>query len=85
MGSCAKQTFTNISQQQFSCIVQQAQSNFGISIGGNSGTASKSGVTVAWNYDPNAQTLDIQCTDAPFFLGCGTINSKIHDIVDSCQ
>ncbi len=84
MSGCAAQIFSSVTTAQFNCLVQEAESSFGITISGNSGTQSKDGVTITWDYDPNAETLSLQCTDKPFFLSCGTINSKIHDLVDAC-
>jgi hypothetical protein len=83
MGSCAAQTFPGISPDQFACVLQKVNES-GISISGNSGSASKDGITIAWEFDPVTQTLSIQCTASPFYVSCGTINSKIHDLVDEC-
>jgi hypothetical protein len=84
MSGCAAQTFSGVTPEQFTCLIQKAQSSFGVTISGNSGTASKDGLTVAWDFDLTAQTLTLQCTDKPFFLSCGTINSQIHTLVDDC-
>ena len=78
--ACDAQTFSGVTQDQFSGLMQKAQAA-GIGISGNSGTASQSGVTMTWNYDPASQVLTIQCTDSPFFIPCATINSKINDLV----
>jgi hypothetical protein len=83
MPNCATQTFTGITQSRFDCLVQKATAS-GISLAGNAGEASKDGVTIRWLFDPVAQTLELQCVSAPFFLSCETINGKIHDLVDSC-
>jgi hypothetical protein len=83
MSACATQTFQNFTQARFNCLVQKAASS-GIVIGGNEGQASQDGLTLRWKFDPVNQTLDVQCMDAPFFLQCGTINGKIHDLLDSC-
>jgi hypothetical protein len=83
MSDCAAQTFTSITSDQFNCLVLKAQAN-GINISGNSGTASKDGITITWNFDPTAETLTLQCTGKPFFVSCGTINSEIHTLVDGC-
>lgn len=84
MGQCAAQVFAGVSPEKFSCLQGKAAGQ-GISIGGNQGSASKDGITVTWDYEVDSQTLTIQCTEAPFFLSCGTINSKIHDFLDSCS
>jgi hypothetical protein len=83
MSSCATQTFTGISQSRFDCLVSKAKAA-GITIAGNVGEASKDGITISWLYDPGQETLALQCTSAPFFLSCGAINGKIHDLVDEC-
>ena len=80
---CAKQTFSSITQQQFDCIASKARSN-GLAISGNSGTASKSGFEVIWNFDPANQVLEIQALKEPFYVSCSKINSTIHEIVDEC-
>jgi hypothetical protein len=83
MGSCAAQIFTNISSDQFACLVGKANAA-GIAISGNVGNASKDGITIQWSFDAGANTLTIQCTSSPFLVPCGTINSKIDELVDSC-
>jgi hypothetical protein len=83
MAGCEVQAFSGITQEHFACLLQKAQSS-GINISGTSGTASRSGITIAWNYDPAAQVLNIQCTDKPMILGCGVITSQIRDLVNNC-
>lgn len=83
MAGCAAQTFSGMTQARFDCLIQKATTS-GISISGNAGQASRDGVTIRWLFDPIAQTLELQCMGAPFFVSCGTVNSKIHDLVDSC-
>jgi hypothetical protein len=82
--ACAKQTFTPATQRQFDCIVQKAAVS-GLAISGNSGTASKNGFTVRWNFDPASQVLEIQALGEPFFVPCSKINSTIHELVDGCS
>jgi hypothetical protein len=83
MSACATQTFQNLTQARFNCLVQKAASS-GIVISGNEGQASKEGITLRWKFDPTNQTLELQCMNEPFFFSCGDINGKIHDLVDSC-
>jgi hypothetical protein len=83
MAGCETQTFSAITQARFDCLVLKAQAS-GITITGNSGEASKDGVTIRWEFDPTGQTLELQCTDAPFFVPCGMINGKINELVDGC-
>jgi hypothetical protein len=83
MSACAAQTFDNFTQAGFNCLVQKA-AGFGVTISTNQGQTTKDSVTISWNFDPVANTLQIQCLSHPFFLSCGTINQTIHDTVDSC-
>ena len=83
MTSCATQIFSQVTTEQFACLTEKAKSA-GIDIVGNTGKASRDGIEIGWTYDPVGKVLSIQCTSAPFFVSCGTINSKIHDLVDGC-
>src|SRR4029077_8683494 len=70
---CAKQTFNQITQDQFNCLVQKAGAS-GLPLTGNTGQATKNGFNVSWNYDPSAQVLEIQCLAEPFLVPCSAIN-----------
>ena len=80
MAPSAPQTFNGISPQQYARLVEKAKAA-GIDLQGNTGTASKYGVEVSWNYRPEAQELTLQCLKTPFFLSAADINSKIHSLV----
>ena len=84
MSACAAQVFIGITREKFTCLQGKAAEQ-GIAIDDDQGTVSKDGVTGTWNFDSASQTLTIQCTSSPFFLGCGTINGAIHNFVDSCS
>jgi hypothetical protein len=81
--ACATQVFDNITPQRFTCLAQKAAAS-GINLNGNQGQASHSGVTIRWNYDPVGQTLELKCLAHPFLVSDGTVNHRIHDLVDSC-
>jgi hypothetical protein len=80
--SCAKQTFTGLTPDQFAALAAKGAAS-GLALSGNEGQAAKNGFTVTWNYDPAAGVLEIQCLSAPFLVPCSTINGRIHDLVDS--
>jgi hypothetical protein len=80
--SCAKQTFSGLTQDQFTALAAKGAAS-GLALSGNRGQAAKNGFTVTWNYDPAAGVLEIQCVSAPFLVPCSTINGRIHDLVDS--
>jgi hypothetical protein len=83
MSSCATQTFTGIAEAEFNSLIQKTTAS-GIAISGNAGQASKDGITVRWLFDPARQSLELPCMNTPFFLSCGAVNSKLHDMVESC-
>ena len=80
MAPSAPQTFHNVSPATFEKLAQKARSA-GIPLDGNSGSASKFGVEVEWNYSPEKQELTIQCLRTPFFLKSGDVDAKIRDLV----
>ena len=82
MSACAMLTFNNVSAAAWKCV-QDAASQYGVTRA-DSGQQTVNGFTVSWSYAPATQTLQIQCLDSPFFVGCSTINSHIHDAVESC-
>jgi hypothetical protein len=81
---CAAQVFHPVTQEQFGAIAAKAAAS-DINLAGNSGEVSHSGFTITWAFDPASSTLTIQCTDHPFVVSCGTVNARIHDIVDAAQ
>lgn len=76
-------TYNNVTPAAWQCGVQLAAS-YGVTITTNQGKASAKGFTIAWNYDPSAQTLSLQCTDSPFIVPCSLINNFIDEKVHSC-
>lgn len=83
MSSCAMLSYNNVTSAAFDCCKATA-ARYGVTINGNTGSASSHGFTVKWNYNPGAQTLSLQCTDSPWWAPCSTINGKINDAVEDC-
>ena len=83
MAGCEPQRFTGIGPAAFACL-QTKGSAAGVPISGNVGETATMGVTMRWSYDPAAQVLVIECTDAPFFIPCSTITGRIQQLVESC-
>ena len=78
--SNAPQLFNNISPAQFS-LLQQKAGSAGIPISGNSGSASKMGVEVEWDYSPDSGQLSIHCLKTPFFISADDVDKKIRDLI----
>jgi hypothetical protein len=80
MGESTQQVFRGITSAQYASLLQKAQAN-GFDLSGNSGTASKFGVEVAWNYSQAAKELTFQCLRTPFFMKPADVNAKIEALV----
>ncbi len=72
--------FSSITPTHFATLTQKANAA-GIGLNGNSGTASKFGVEVSWNYSPDACQLTIQCLNTPFFASPETVYAKIKAMI----
>ena len=83
MAHCEEQGFSGVTSEHFSMFIEKAgQMGIpGLAGQGNSGQASRSGVTIRWNFNPETKTLSVQCTDSPMLLPCALINSKIREAV----
>jgi hypothetical protein len=84
MAPSAPQIFKGISPAQYERLVAKAETA-GIALNGNSGTASKYGVEISWNYQPEIQELSLQCLKTPFFVNAADVNSKIQTLVKEFQ
>lgn len=80
MAPSAPQVFTGVTSDQYARLVEKAKAS-GITIGGNSGAASKFGLEITWNYIPATQELTLQCLKTPFFMSAADVNAKIHSLV----
>jgi hypothetical protein len=80
MTQSAPQTFSGITPERYASLLQKAQAS-GINLSGNSGTASKLGIEVAWNYSQATQELTFQCLRTPFFMKPQDVNARIESIV----
>ena len=83
MAGCAAVSFNSVSPAVFNCLVAKA-AEYGITISSDSGTASKSGFKVSWNYNRVGSTLKIQCLDKPLLVPCSLVKSTIKSTVQGC-
>jgi hypothetical protein len=82
MGSCAAQTFDNISPAKWLSLQTRAAEN-NIDLTGDTGQTSREGFTFSWEYDSSTARLKIQCLEHPFWAPCSSVNGRIHDLVDA--
>jgi hypothetical protein len=81
MSQCAAQTFSNVTADKWLVLQTKAAAD-NISLNGASGETTQEGFTFTWQYDAASATLTIQCLNHPFWASCGSVNDKIHDLVD---
>jgi hypothetical protein len=80
MGHSAPQVFSGISPEQYAKLTAKAQAA-GVGLSGNSGTATKFGVEMSWNYSPESQELTLQCLRSPFFVKPEDVYAKLQALV----
>ena len=80
MAPPAPQVFTGVTPEQYARLAERAR-GAGIDLDGNNGTASKFGVEVRWNYEPENQRLTIQVLKTPFFLNAADVDGRIQTLV----
>jgi hypothetical protein len=80
MAPSAPLVFKGVTPDQFARLVEKAK-GAGIDISGNTGSASKFGLEIAWNYAPSSQELTLQCLKTPFFMSASDVDTKIHALV----
>jgi len=83
MAGCSAVSFNSVTPAVFNCLVQKAAEQ-GVTISSDSGTASKSGFEISWNYNRAASSLTIQCLDKPRLVPCTLVKSEIKSIVRGC-
>jgi hypothetical protein len=74
------QVFSGISPAQYAKLVEKAHAA-GFEIDGNSGSAKKMGVEVAWHYSELDQKLELTCVHAPFFVSADEVDAKLREMV----
>ncbi|HET6207627.1 MAG TPA: hypothetical protein VFD98_12515 [Terracidiphilus sp.] len=80
MAASAPQVFNGVTPEQYGQLVAKAKAA-GIDLNGASGTASKFGVEIAWNYSEQARELTLQCVKTPFFVKAADVDAKIRTLV----
>lgn len=81
MAASAPHVFHGITPERYARLVEKAR-GAGIEMQGNSGSATKFGVEVEWNYSPETQELTLQCLRTPFFLTAADVDAKIQSLVN---
>lgn len=72
--------FQNISRAQFQSLAGKLK-ELGVEVQGDSGTVSRSGITVSWVYSPADGTLRIHFAELPLYLPAQVLTRRIQEIV----
>jgi hypothetical protein len=80
--ACDALNFTGVDAERWAAAKETINGKYGIDIETENGEKSRSGFKLRWDYDPVAQTLEIQCLDKPFVFPCGVVNGQIASLAD---
>jgi len=80
MPASAPHIFKGVTPDKYASLIEKARAA-GIELNGNSGTASKFGLEIAWNYSPEAQELTLQCLKTPFFMKAADVDARIQRVI----
>ena len=82
--ACDPLNYTGVGAEQWNAAREKISSAYGLHIEHGSGEESKSGFRLRWNYDAEAQTLEIQCLSKPFVVPCAVVNGRINALAKDC-
>jgi hypothetical protein len=75
--ACDPLSYSGVDASKWASLKDTVSREYGIRIASDRGNASKRGFRLKWAYEPSAQALRIQCLSKPFFVPCGTVNTRI--------
>jgi hypothetical protein len=76
-----KQTFRGITRALFARLRKKA-SKFGFPVARPKGSAKNDGIRIHWNYDPQSETLEVQCT-TPFWINSARIHEELRREIEA--
>jgi hypothetical protein len=76
-----KQTFRGITRRVFARLRKKA-SRVGFPVAKPVGSAKKDGVSIHWNYDPQSEILEVQCS-TPFWIDSGRVNEELRREIEA--
>jgi hypothetical protein len=77
----AKQTFRGITRAVFARLRKKA-SKFGFPVGKPKGSAKNDGIRIHWNYDPQSETLEVQCSTS-FWINSACIQEELRREIEA--
>ncbi len=76
-----KQTFRGITRAVFARLRKKA-SKFGFPVAKPKGSAKNDGISIQWNYDPQSETLEVQCS-TPFWINSARIHEELRREIEA--
>ena len=83
MPGCPPNTFNGVTETVWNCLKTRAQA-VGVTITGDSGTASAQGVTVEYRRDAQANTLTVTITQLPAWGNCAMATARLREVAGTC-
>ena len=71
----SKQTFRGITRAVFARLRKKA-SKIGFPVPKPVGSAKKDGIIIQWNYDPQLEILEVQCS-TPFWINAAQVDEEL--------
>lgn len=75
-------SFRGISRAIFARLRRKAAQH-GIPVRDSRGEAARGGVVIAWDYDPAAEVLEVECVRTPFWIAPATVNNTLAEEIES--
>ena len=82
--ACDELTYSGVDAAKWALAKETISREYGMHIESERGEEAKSGFTLAWTYDPSAETLVIRCREKPFLIPCGVVNNRINALAAQC-
>jgi hypothetical protein len=82
MSSSSRLAFRGITRAIFACLLKKA-SESGIHVVSPAGETVKDGTRIRWNYDADAELLEVECVSAPFWISSAQINRKLGQEIEA--
>ena len=76
-----KQTFRGITRAVFARLRKKA-SRIGFPVAKPVGSANKDGIRIHWNYDPQAEILEVECSTL-FWINSGRVNEELRREIEA--
>jgi hypothetical protein len=76
-----KQTFRGITRAVFARLRKKA-SRIGFPVAKPVGSAKKDGISLHWNYDPQSEVLEVECS-TPFWINSGRVNEELRREIEA--